>query len=436
VADLALRLKVFIASPSDVLPERDIAHSAIVDLQRDYAREGLLIEPYRWEGRVPPTFRRAQSIANTQLRTAELTIAIFWSTLGTAARGITGSIEELTIAGERVAKGYADDVLLYFKTCTPTSDPTKAEEVRGFKEAIRSIPEVFAVEFASSDEFRERIRRDLRSWLDRWKGAPHVCAYALAKTPGGAPPARITGENRLATLKQRFDPFACSDTGLKLSTSAIAMYQALGPEAAGEAITSPWASNGPSRLLFRETASNRSPIKDLQPLLDASVVVRRNGELFFGHEEWFYFYCAWGLLDAIEAADISSVERRPYINPIHQYLKAICVGSRRRGVSNVLRSWLINADGITEGKPIVRNFAAYVLGMLNAIESQEDLARVSDEDTGLDVRLYCVASLGRMRARVQMPVLIDLFDRTQDETLRLMVAQAVSRMIGIADYPL
>jgi HEAT repeat protein len=77
-----------------------------------------------------------------------------------------------------------------------------------------------------------------------------------------------------------------------------------------------------------------------------------------------------------------------------------------------------------------------VLGMLGAVEAHEDLARVIDEDDGEGVREYCVASLGRMRARVQMPMLADLFKRTEDADLRLMIAQAISRMVGAADYPM
>lgn len=102
----------------------------------------------------------------------------------------------------------------------------------------------------------------------------------------------------------------------------------------------------------------------------------------------------------------------------------------------VLRRWLLSANGCTDGKPIARNFAAYVLGMLNAIEAQDDLASVLYNETGDDVQIYAILSLGRMRARVQLPVLVDLFNRTDGSQARLLVAQAVSRMVGIADYSL
>jgi hypothetical protein len=429
---LALRLKVFIASPSDVLPERDIAYNALVGLQAEYAAERLLIEPYRWEGRVPPTLRGAQSLINVQLRTAELTIAIFWSTLGTVARATTGSIEEYTITSERVSRGYADDVFLYFKTSAPERQDAATEAVREFKEKIRRIPEIFAARFETPEEFRDRIQQDLRSWLNRWIGTPQVCAYALAKTPGGMPPAHVAGENRLARLKQRFDPWSCPDIGWRLAAASIRMYQEQGPQAALTSLSGYIAEGAGPAAVFGRPSSHAG----YQQLLDAGVLESHGRQMRFTNEEWFYVYCAWGLVQALRNRDVAAVERRPYINPIHQYLQAICSGHEREEVIQVLRSWLVNADGVTQGKPIVRNFAAYVLGMLNAIDAHEDLARMIQEDPGEDVRMYCVASLGRMRARVQLPALVELFQQAQDEPLRLMAAQAVSRMIGIADYPM
>jgi hypothetical protein len=78
--------------------------------------------------------------------------------------------------------------------------------------------------------------------------------------------------------------------------------------------------------------------------------------------------------------------------------------------------------------------AAYVLGMLGAIDAQEDLARAAVDDLGQDVRLYCVTSLGKLRARQQLPVLKQLYAREADQQLRLMIAQAICRMTGVADY--
>ena len=422
MADLALRLKVFLASPSDVRAERDVAERELLDLQKDCAKDRLLIETYRWEKQITPTFGRVQSIINTQLRTAELTIAIFWSTLGTVASlGETGTLEEFRLAGERVTQGYADDVFLYLKTAPPpaSADPAKTDGVKRFRDRVTSGDQLFAMTFETTDEFRERISHDLRLWIDRWRGVPDICGYALRMTPGAAPPASILGENRLARLKQRYDPFTALDTLNRVADTALRMYQAHGPLAAE---------------LVLEDVPVSSP--DTVHLVEAGVITIDQGGIRFEDAEWFYFCCAVGLRRALAKADVSAVERIPFINAIHQYLQALAVGPDRQAIVTTLRRWLLNSGGVTEGKPVARNFAAYVLGMLGAAEAHEYLARVIQEDVGEGVRNYCVASLGRLRARVQLPVLAELFRRTEDPDLRLMTAQAVSRMIGVADYPM
>ena len=49
MAELALRLRVFIASPSDVLPERKIVEEEVVSFGREIARKNILLEPWGWE---------------------------------------------------------------------------------------------------------------------------------------------------------------------------------------------------------------------------------------------------------------------------------------------------------------------------------------------------------------------------------------------------
>jgi hypothetical protein len=432
MADLALRLKVFIASPCDVAQERDLAEQELLKLQRSVARQRLLIESYRWETQAAPTMHRIQSVINTQRRTAELTIGIFWTTLGSSATmGETGSMEELRIAGERVSRGSSDDLFLYFKTATPPpgSVPEKLQGVRRFRQhAVDSGTFCFA-EFADADDFTARLRRDLEIWIDRWQGAADVCAYALRRSPGGAAPAAISGENRLARLTQQFDPSSISDDLAPLASASMWLYQEHGPAAAAMRLELSHARRG----RFGNTLSLNG---GFQQLVNNRIVTRDGGGLRFASQEWFFYFCAVGVVTAIVADDVHSVERRPYINEVHQYVQALAVGDLRMALIPILRKWLRGDGRVTEGKPVARNFAAYVLGMIGATDACDDLARVLREDSGEDEQFYAVASLGLMRARVQLPVLVALFNETENERLRLMIAQAVSRMVGIADYPL
>jgi HEAT repeat protein len=95
---------------------------------------------------------------------------------------------------------------------------------------------------------------------------------------------------------------------------------------------------------------------------------------------------------------------------------------------------LTSEDGCTDNRPIARNFAAYVLGMIGAIDAQDDLARAIQSDRGREVKLYAIAALGKLRARQQMTVLKELFFHEADPNTRLMIAQAMCRMTGVAEY--
>ena len=61
MVDLALHLKVFIASPSDVVEERDTAEKVIAELKEESARQRLLLQSFRWERR-PHGYGRPQTL--------------------------------------------------------------------------------------------------------------------------------------------------------------------------------------------------------------------------------------------------------------------------------------------------------------------------------------------------------------------------------------
>ena len=142
-----------------------------------------------------------------------------------------------------------------------------------------------------------------------------------------------------------------------------------------------------------------------------------------------------GLVPAILEGNFEAVSFRPYVNAVHQYFKYFSHQEKAR-ITDVLRRWLVNADGVTYGKPIARNFSAYELGMIGAIEAQDDLAEAIQDDPGRDVKLYSIASIGKLRARPQLPLLVNVFNQSapNDGEIRDMAAQAVCRMIGFLDY--
>src|SRR5262245_20344643 len=92
-------LKVVIASPGDVSPER-LAATAIIhewNIVHSADRATVLL-PVLWETHSSPAMGdRAQGIINEQLiHDADLMVAIFWARLGTpTGKAVSGTVEEI-----------------------------------------------------------------------------------------------------------------------------------------------------------------------------------------------------------------------------------------------------------------------------------------------------------------------------------------------------
>src|SRR5689334_4112591 len=125
MAQIAVRLPVFLASPSDVAVERGIAEEEILRLGREVARHGLLLEPFRWEVDAQPGIGRPNEQTNRLLKMSELAVIIFWSSLGSASTVdgfVTGTVEELHLSWRQVSTGASDDLFVYFRDADPPAE--------------------------------------------------------------------------------------------------------------------------------------------------------------------------------------------------------------------------------------------------------------------------------------------------------------------------
>jgi len=122
---------------------------------------------------------------------------------------------------------------------------------------------------------------------------------------------------------------------------------------------------------------------------------------------------------------------------VHQYLAALVARTPdRSNIVAVLRTWLSRRSGINGVRPIARNFAAYVLGMVGADEASDQLAESLVEDEVAEVRLYCVTSLGKLRARRHLALLRDTYKSSREAIEQETIAKAICRIIGIARFEL
>jgi hypothetical protein len=281
----------------------------------------------------------------------------------------------------------------------------------------------------------------MESWVEDWYGLTRICEYALKAS--SRVQADQLGEYLLIEIRRRFDYESEPEITDALGACAVRLYQRHGLDGCDEPL--PLQSFSPHLKRLSALGASGAELDAQRALLAAlrrpmsigSTPLRRGvGDTFFFYDrQWFSFFCAIGLFSAIAAGDTKAVELLPYANTVHQFLGALGRQQQEKLTPNLIR-WLANTDRVTEGKPVVRNFAAYVLGMIGANEAQDALAYAARNDNGQDVALYSISSLGKLRARRHLKRLIDFFSEQSEDYLRMTASQAICRSIGIADYEL
>jgi hypothetical protein len=154
--------KVMIASPSDVVPERNVIREALSEwnvVNSDTHKIVLL--PVGWETHVSPTMGdRPQSIINEQiLSDCDLLVGVFWTRIGTATgEYASGTVEEVE-KHIRTRK----PVMLYFSSAPvhPDSvDNDQYSKLKQFKESCKSRG-IFET-YNDLNDFRSKFYRQLQ----------------------------------------------------------------------------------------------------------------------------------------------------------------------------------------------------------------------------------------------------------------------------------
>jgi hypothetical protein len=125
-------LRVILASPGDVQPERGVLPGVIDELNRFLARDrNLHLELYRWETDAFPGFHPEgpQGLIDPVLRIedSDLLIGIFWRRFGTPTKSAgSGAEHEFLTAYEAWKKVGRPQIMMYFKAA-PYSPKTREE---------------------------------------------------------------------------------------------------------------------------------------------------------------------------------------------------------------------------------------------------------------------------------------------------------------------
>ncbi|MCP4601968.1 MAG: DUF4062 domain-containing protein [Proteobacteria bacterium] len=207
-----LVLDVFVASPADVTPEREVVREVIAEWNSTWSRErGIRLNPISWELDSYPDFAEdTQDVLNRQLGDEyDIFIGILWARFGTPTkRAASGTAEEFERAYERHVKAPDDvKIMIYFKeeALRPSEiDPEQLKKVGDFRKKVSSLGGLYH-KFSSTDEFAKLLRMHLGKQTQHWMTSSKQASVlrtlrsdtenALAELPGEDTGVRLDEEN-------------------------------------------------------------------------------------------------------------------------------------------------------------------------------------------------------------------------------------------------
>jgi hypothetical protein len=196
------RIKVFVASPSDVRSERELLAEVIADLNISQASRGVVLELVRWETHVHPDMGRTQGIVNDQIPPwdIDIFIGIMWSRFGTPTGDFgSGTVEEFQHAYERWKHERRPKILFYFRGGPyPVDTPDQVEQlgqVIAFRQTLEGSGLIGT--YPNPEDFRGLVHLHLLSVLNE---------LLRAEPPGPSmAPQRFTVF--LASARSLLEPF-------------------------------------------------------------------------------------------------------------------------------------------------------------------------------------------------------------------------------------
>jgi len=173
VTEQLQRLRVFVASPRDVVEERRRLSPVIDELNRSVAKDkGLILELIRWETHTTPDMGRPQEIVSRQIGQYDIFIGIMWKRFGTHT-GLTesGTQEEFNFAYSYWKKMGKPRIMFYFNqtpyTLRTTEEVGQVRKVLDFRKQLEQHGLIW--EYNGTDDFERTVREHLTSVIRELK---------------------------------------------------------------------------------------------------------------------------------------------------------------------------------------------------------------------------------------------------------------------------
>jgi chromosomal replication initiator protein len=165
-------LKVFIASPNDVIEERDTVEAVLKSINMGMAADrNLIFSTYRWENEYPragdPQFTFTKKISE-----CSLFIAIFWRRIGTLENKESPStVQEVQEALRLYKNNGVPDVMIYFSNRSFESEDPKdyvqKVHVLELQKRLENDPlwKTLYKKYSEKNNFEMALRQDIERWL-------------------------------------------------------------------------------------------------------------------------------------------------------------------------------------------------------------------------------------------------------------------------------
>jgi hypothetical protein len=188
----SIRYEVLIASPGDVVAERDVVDEVIRDWDSSHSKAtGVSLHSRRWEfDAIPELGDRPQGVINRQMvDDSDLVIALFSARLGTPTGvAVSGTVEEI----ERL-RGMGKHVMVYFSSA-PVPREHNPEQLRLLNEYKRELLKGgLCFDFKDGEDLRRKLSHALATRMSVVSGVPGV---ARQEPPPSLPPLIISRQWR------------------------------------------------------------------------------------------------------------------------------------------------------------------------------------------------------------------------------------------------
>jgi len=175
--EIISKYRIFLASPSDLLDERESITDVINELNLTYGNpNNIVLELLKWETNSAPAISNSdvQNIINDDIPTYDLFIGLLWMRFGTPTKEFgSGTEEEFNIAYRKFKEDNNSlQILFYFKNAAPKSlddiNPEQLGKVKGFKLTLGEKNVLFW-DYNSNEELTRFLRLHIPTRIESLK---------------------------------------------------------------------------------------------------------------------------------------------------------------------------------------------------------------------------------------------------------------------------